>query len=199
MVQQVTYAGQPLYRFFLDEQVGETEGANLFDPVTSPTGTWYLVNTHGTPATGQAQLQLETATVGGTGATSTVLAAVMNQDFSLFPNASFPVYTRGSQHESDDDDDRGGSGVCASLCEQYWLPVLTSGRPKLGAGVDSHAIGTIMRRDGTRQVTYRGQPLYLSAADAYISILPYNLGMAAIDGAGANTLWGTFNTIPPAN
>ena len=37
-VQQVTYAGQPLYRFFLDEDVGETEGANLFDPITSPTG-----------------------------------------------------------------------------------------------------------------------------------------------------------------
>ena len=41
-VQQVTYAGQPLYRFFQDETPGETEGANLFDPATSPTasGTW---------------------------------------------------------------------------------------------------------------------------------------------------------------
>jgi hypothetical protein len=28
-VRQVTYAGQPLYRFFLDEVPGETEGANL--------------------------------------------------------------------------------------------------------------------------------------------------------------------------
>src|ERR1700756_3512728 len=37
-VQQVTYAGQPLYRFIFDEEPGETEGANLFDPVTSPTG-----------------------------------------------------------------------------------------------------------------------------------------------------------------
>src|SRR5207245_7182936 len=43
-VQQVTYAGQPLYRFVFDETPGETEGANLFDPVTSPTGTWYLVD-----------------------------------------------------------------------------------------------------------------------------------------------------------
>ena len=41
--QQVTYAGQPLYRFFLDETPGETEGANLFDPGTSPTGIWYPV------------------------------------------------------------------------------------------------------------------------------------------------------------
>ena len=43
-VQQVTYAGLPLYRFLLDETPGETEGANLFDPVTSPAGIWYLVN-----------------------------------------------------------------------------------------------------------------------------------------------------------
>ena len=37
-VQQVTYAGQPLYRFFLDQAAGDTQGANLDDPVTSPAG-----------------------------------------------------------------------------------------------------------------------------------------------------------------
>ena len=53
-VQQVTYGGKPLYRFFLDEEPGETEGANLFDPVTSPTGTWYLVDpSRGRPAIGR--------------------------------------------------------------------------------------------------------------------------------------------------
>src|SRR5438270_2299780 len=93
-VQQVTYAGMPLYRFVFDETPGETEGANLFDPVTSPPGTWYLVEpSRGRPATGQAQLQLERAPVGGTGTNQTVLAATMNNDFSVFPNASFPVYT----------------------------------------------------------------------------------------------------------
>ena len=51
-VRQVTYAGLPLYRFFLDERPGETEGANLFDPVTSPTGIWYLVQpSRGWPGT----------------------------------------------------------------------------------------------------------------------------------------------------
>src|SRR5206468_10350003 len=65
-VQQVTYAGMPLYRFFLDEEPGETEGANLFDPVTSPTGIWYLVDpARGIPAPGTARLSsrpLRTAT-----------------------------------------------------------------------------------------------------------------------------------------
>ena len=90
----MTYAGQPLYRFFLDQAAGDTQGANLDDPVTSPPGIWYLVDPRrGTPATGQAQLQLETAPVDGTGPDETVLAATMNNDFSVFPNASFPVYT----------------------------------------------------------------------------------------------------------
>jgi len=49
-VQQVTYAWLPLYRFFQDETPGETEGASLFDPVTSPTGIWYLVQPSRGPA-----------------------------------------------------------------------------------------------------------------------------------------------------
>ena len=192
-VQQVTYAGQPLYRFFLDEDVGETEGANLFDPVTSPTGIWYLVSpTRGTPATGPAQLQLETAHVNRTAAEATVLAAAMDQDFSLTGGAfPFPVYTlsRGGGF--------GPSGRCDALCAQYWPPVLTVGRPQAGPGVDAHALGTLWREDGTQQVTYRGRPLYLSANDAVIPPLPYNGAAQGINGAGARTVWGTFNTVPP--
>ena len=57
-VQQVTYAGLPLYRFFLDETPGQTDGANLFDPVTSPAGTWYLVDPgRGNPAPGRLQMR----------------------------------------------------------------------------------------------------------------------------------------------
>lgn len=201
-VQQVTYAGQPLYRFFLDEDVGETEGANLFDPVTSPTGIWYLVNpSRGIPATGPAELQLETAPVARTSTENTVLAATMDQDFSLTNGAfPFPVYTLSSDH---------GPwlgpgplhfhGRCDALCAQYWPPVLTSGSPEAGAGVDEHFLGTIMRPDGTRQVTYKGRPLYLSNNDAVIPPLPYNGAAAGINGAGAHTIWGTFDTIPSSS
>ena len=195
-VQQVTYAGQPLYRFFLDEDPGETEGANLFDPVTSPTGIWYLVEPNrGNPATGPAQLQLETAPLGGTGPDQTVLAATMNEDFSLFTNGTFPVYT--SSPDRGSGKGLGLAGPCQALCNQYWPPVLTSGRPEAGAGVDQHALGTMTRPDGTEQVTYKGRPLYLFADDAYIPGLPY--GTAAINGAGADTLWGVFDTIPPSS
>jgi predicted lipoprotein with Yx(FWY)xxD motif len=197
-VQEVTYAGQPLYRFFLDEVPGETEGANLFDPVTSPQGAWYLVDpSGGRPAPGTARLQLETAPVGGTGANATVLSARMNNDFSLFPNGSFPVYTLSPGHGHWKGHHHGGA--CGMLCAQYWPPVLTSSRPEAGPGVDGHALGSIVRPDGTRQVTYKGRPLYLFADDAYIPGLPYNGGAAGIYGAGAKTLWGVFNTIPPAS
>jgi predicted lipoprotein with Yx(FWY)xxD motif len=198
-VQQVTYAGQPLYRFVFDDDPGDTQGANLFDPVTSPQGIWYLVDpSRGNPATGAARLQLETAPLGASGPQKTVLSVTMNNTFTdLFADASFPVYTlsqgrghRGRGHWN------GHGGACSDLCLQYWPPVLTAGRPQAGAGVDPRALGTTMGPNGSQQVTYRGRPLYLFADDAYLPPFPYNGATASINGAGANTLWGVFNTIP---
>ena len=169
--------------------------------MTSPPGIWYLVNPRrGTPATGQAQLQLETAPVGGTGPDETVLAARMNNDFSVFPDASFPVYTlsRDHGHERDDvrSDERGDESVCQGQCAVYWPPLLTSDRPVAGPGVDQDALGFIVRPDGSHQVTYYGRPLYLFYKDAYIGP-PVDVGTQGIYGAGAHTPWGVFNTIPP--
>lgn len=197
-VQQVTYNGYPLYRFFLDEGSDETEGANLFDPVTSPTGIWYLVEpSRGNPAPGPAQLRPETAPVSSTGTDATVLSVTMNQDFSAFQDVSFPVYTRSPGHSAN-----GHGGKCESLCAQYWPPVLTAGRPQAAGGVDQNALGTTMGPGGTQQVTYNGKPLYLFADDAYIFNpglpAPYNTESASINGAGANTEWGVFNTVPPS-
>jgi predicted lipoprotein with Yx(FWY)xxD motif len=184
-VQQVTYAGYPLYRFLFDETPGETEGAKLFDPVTSPTGTWYLANpSRGLPATGRAAVGLESAPLGGSGPVETVLAATMNDDFSGFPAASFPVYTLSTDH--------GPTSACQGQCALYWPPVLTSGPPEAGPGVDPRALGIIVRPDGTHQVTYDGKPLYLFVQDAYI---PGLAGTQGIYGAGLTTPWGVFNTI----
>ena len=194
-VQQVTYAGLPLYRFFLDETPGETEGANLFDPVTSPAGIWYLVEpSRGRPAPGKARLQVESAPVGGTGQEQTVLAVEMNNDFSVFPNASFPVYALWTDrdHEwSDRDHESGCQGICAAV---PWPPVLTSGRPEAGSGVDQNVVGIVVRPDGTDQVTYNGKPLYLFYQDAYI---PGITGTEGIYGAGKITPWGVFHSVPP--
>jgi predicted lipoprotein with Yx(FWY)xxD motif len=187
-VQQVTYAGLPLYRFFLDEMPGETEGANLFDPVTSPAGIWYLVEpSRGRPAPGRARLQVESAPISGTGHEQTVLAVSMDNDFSVFPNASFPVYALTT--------DRGDESACQGICAAVpWPPVLTTNWPEAGPGVDQNALGIVVRPDGTHQATYNGKPLYLFYQDAYILGIT---GTEAIYGAGKITPWGVFNTVSP--
>ena len=177
-VEEVTYAGLPLYQFFLDEAPGQTDGANLFDPVTSPTGTWYLVNPgQGDPAPGRLQLQGETVNE------TKVLAATMDNNFSLLPDGNFPVYTLSNNT----------GRACQSYCALLWPPVLTSGRPEAGPGVDQDALGVVVRPDGTRQVTYNGKPLYFFIRDAYI---PGIVGTQSINGAGDTTRWGVWNTIP---
>jgi predicted lipoprotein with Yx(FWY)xxD motif len=198
--QQVTYAGWPLYRFFRDEVPGETEGANLNDPVTTPPGIWYLLNPRGgIPATGQAELELETAPLAGTGADQTVLAARMNNDYTPFPNASFPVYTLSGDHGSwwshSRSDAWGRGSACQGTCAVFWPPVLTSGWPEAGPGVEQRGIGVIVRRDGSQQVTYHGRPLYLFNKDAYFGGAS-PVGTQGIYGAGALTPSGVFNTIP---
>lgn len=190
-VQQVTYAGLPLYRFTFDAAPGDTQGANLFDPVTTPTGIWYLVEpSRGRIAPGRARLVLESAPVDGTGPEQTVLAVTMNNDFSVAPDVNFPVYTLST------DSHKGPvKSACTGICAAVpWPPVLTSKRPEAGPGVDPHAIGIIVRPDGTHQVTYNGKPLYLFFEDAYI---PGIVGMEGIFGAGAVTPFGVFNTVPP--
>jgi predicted lipoprotein with Yx(FWY)xxD motif len=200
-VAQVTYAGWPLYRFFRDEVPGESEGANLNDPVVTPAGIWYLLNPRaGIPATGQAELELETAPLDGTGPAETVLAARMNNDYTPFPNQPFPVYTLSPDHRSwwggSRSQDRGRGSACQGTCAVFWPPVLTSGRPHAGPGVDQDAIGVIVRPDGSQQVTYHERPLYLFNKDAYIGGAS-PVGTQGIYGAGALTPSGVFNTIPP--
>ena len=181
-VQQVTYAGLPLYRFFLDETPGQTDGANLFDPVTDPTGTWYLVEPgRGLPATGTAHMQVKS--VSG----SNVLSVSMDDDFSLLPGGTFPVYTLRQK--------AGHDRACGGYCALRWPPVLTSARPQAGPGINQHALGFVVLPDGAHQVTYRGKPLYLFIKDAYI---PGITGTQGINGAGAVTPWGVFTTIPLA-
>jgi len=59
--------------------------------------------------------------------------------------------------------DRRGSSRCYGACATAWPPLLVrAGRPRAGSGARRSLLGTTRRRDGTRQVTYRGRPLYFS-------------------------------------
>jgi predicted lipoprotein with Yx(FWY)xxD motif len=61
--------------------------------------------------------------------------------------------------------DRGSRSTCYGACAKAWPPFLTSAPPNALAGVKARLLGTTKRRDGTRQVTYAGHPLYYFSED----------------------------------
>ena len=55
--------------------------------------------------------------------------------------------------------------VCYDDCAVAWPPLLTTGNPVAGEGVDASMLGTTTRTNGTAQVTYNGWPLYYYEKD----------------------------------
>lgn len=169
-VEQVTYAGHPLYQFFEDSAPGQTHGEDLFDSFTDPPGVWYLVSpARGLAAPGRALLSPLSATVKTlTGSsTETILSATMvgdNPPTAAPAPRQFPVYTFSA--------DSGHQSNCTTnapdgtACSVIWPPVLTTGRPQASGGLDPHGLGIIVRPDGSHQVTWDGHPLYFFMKDA---------------------------------
>jgi predicted lipoprotein with Yx(FWY)xxD motif len=54
---------------------------------------------------------------------------------------------------------------CYNACSARWLPLLTTGKPSVGAGLKKALLSTTKRKDGTIQVTYHGHPLYTFTGD----------------------------------
>jgi predicted lipoprotein with Yx(FWY)xxD motif len=65
--------------------------------------------------------------------------------------------------------------VCFDECAEAWPPVFTKGEPVAGDGVKGSLLGTIERRDGGRQVTYAGKPLYYYAHEGPGQVLCHNV------------------------
>ncbi len=61
--------------------------------------------------------------------------------------------------------DRGSTSNCSEACAQAWPPVTTTGNPKAEGGALAADLGTTTRSDGTKQVTYKGHPLYYYVTD----------------------------------
>jgi predicted lipoprotein with Yx(FWY)xxD motif len=62
-------------------------------------------------------------------------------------------------------DKRGKPSTCYGACAAAW-PVYYKPRAiRAGKGVDPHLIGTVKRKDGRRQITYGGWPLYYYVGD----------------------------------
>ena len=62
-------------------------------------------------------------------------------------------------------DRRGGRSQCYGACAKAWPVYFASERLLGDKGVRQPLIGTTRRRDGRRQVTYNGRPLYYYSGD----------------------------------
>ena len=62
-------------------------------------------------------------------------------------------------------DRRGGSSRCYGACAKAWPVYFAGGRLVAGKGVKRALLGTTRRRDGRRQITYNGRPLYYYVGD----------------------------------
>ena len=105
-----------------------------------------------------------------------VALTVATSAMSSSPQASSSVTARGSSFGRILFDGRGFAlyaftkdrprhSACANACGNKWPPYIVRRRPNARRGVDPSLLGTILRRDGRRQATYAGKPLYYYVGD----------------------------------
>jgi predicted lipoprotein with Yx(FWY)xxD motif len=99
------------------------------------------------------------ATVGSGTApeTASVAAAGSRYGTILFDGRGFVLYAFTK--------DPRGRSVCARACSKAWPPYIVTGTLAAGKGAAASRLGTIRRRDGSRQATYAGRPLYYYVGD----------------------------------
>jgi predicted lipoprotein with Yx(FWY)xxD motif len=73
--------------------------------------------------------------------------------------------------------DHGSTSNCYGVCAKAWPPLLTTGSPLAGAGVEAKLLGTTTRHDGKVQVTYGGHPLYYYSADKVAKVMCQHANM----------------------
>lgn len=71
--------------------------------------------------------------------------------------------------------ERSSRARCYGACAKAWPPVLTKGAPRARGAARQSLIGTTRRRDGSRQVTYAGHPMYYYVGDGPGQILCHNV------------------------
>jgi predicted lipoprotein with Yx(FWY)xxD motif len=134
---QVTYNGHPLYYYVGDKAAGQTHGQGR----SSFNGRWWVVSPQGTAGTGTtihiASTGIGNVLVGPKGHTLYLLTA-----------------------------DSTNHTTCYASCASNWPPLITTGRPHAGTGATASLLGTALRSNGTRQVTYNGHPLYYFSGDS---------------------------------
>ena len=100
---------------------------------------------------------------------STPTVTVRSSDYGriLFDGGSRALYafTRDSR----------GKTTCYGVCAVAWPPYLVRGTLRAGVGTKGSLLGTTRRRDGRRQLTYAGRPLYYYVHDPRGKVLCQNV------------------------
>jgi predicted lipoprotein with Yx(FWY)xxD motif len=79
--------------------------------------------------------------------------------------------------------DTAQASTCSGSCAKTWTPLTSVEAPVSAGGINPALLGTLLRTDGQRQVTYGGHPLYTYSGDKH------HLGLA---GQGADGSWFTI-------
>lgn len=175
---QVTYAGHPLYLFDPSSAPFKPLGEDYLEtvaPLAPWHGYWTLVSaSNGNSDTGSALMEEGVTHVG-----ERVLAVEGDPDINPL---AVTVYTF-------------SKGTC-SACAPEWTPVLTTATP-LVRGLNPHSVSTLRLADGSYQVTYDNQPLYLYSQERVYIAHDGSLvssGTAA-NGNGQHADGGTFSVV----
>jgi predicted lipoprotein with Yx(FWY)xxD motif len=137
---QLTVAGHPVYRYNQDKAPGDVNGQGVGQ-------TWFAL----TPAG-------ERAAAASTGATLST-AAAPGLGTIVTDADGFTLY------RFDRDKAEPSMTNCLAACAETWPPaVVTTDKLTLN-GVHPSVVGTILRADGTRQLTINGWPVYGYAGD----------------------------------
>jgi predicted lipoprotein with Yx(FWY)xxD motif len=85
--------------------------------------------------------------------------------------------------------DSNGKSSCSAACAKVWPPLISHATPSASGGVTAAELGTITRSDGTKQVTYKGHPLYYFIVDS---------GPGKIKGQGSNSFGAKWWLVAPS-
>ena len=145
---QVTYNGWPLYYYEKDKAPGDVVGQNVGD-------VWFVISPAGEMITTGAAATEPPAAATGAATVSLVEHDTLGSFLADDKGMTLYLFTK----------DTPNTTVCYEKCAVAWPPLLTTGDPIAGEGVDASLLGTTDRTDGTVQVTYNGWPLYYYEKD----------------------------------
>jgi predicted lipoprotein with Yx(FWY)xxD motif len=169
---QVTYGGRPLYYFKGDQKAGDTLGQNVG-------GLWHAVDAKGQKVTGGSTAAATTAAAAAPSpapaAATTAAPTTAAPTTAAGPATVVPADTALGKVLTDADGltlyalesekPQLPTPSCYSSCAETWPPLVITGAPVAGGGLDPALLGVVPRDGGATQVTYNKWPLYRFAGD----------------------------------